>query len=78
MNCNKCGDKPKSVAEVLGCKTCRDDGTANEIPKDLPADAPLERAVERKLGLGNRFSAEPAEPAPEATSAPARSKKPTR
>lgn len=77
MNCNKCSDKPKTVAEVLGCKTCRDDGTANEIPKDLAADAPLEQAVERKLGLGNRFSPEPAT-APAPAPAPARSKKTTR
>lgn len=84
MDCNKCGDHPKTVDQVLACKTCKDDGTANEIPKDMLPEALLTQAVERKPGLGNRFTQEkasaPTAPAPAkpARKAKAQKKKPSK
>lgn len=55
MRCTLCNDQPSLVEDVLGCKTCRDDGTANEIPKTLAATDLLSTAVAMKPGLANRF-----------------------
>lgn len=61
MRCNRCTDQPTTVGEVLGCKFCRDDGTANEIPKDMLGHEPLRHAVTRRPGMSNRFTEDPAE-----------------
>lgn len=66
MFCNKCGETKRKVDDVLNnCGTCMRDGTANEIPKDMPPSATLEAALERKPGLSARFVPE-SKPATEA------------
>lgn len=55
MRCTLCNDQPSLVEDVLGCKTCRDDGTANEIPKSLGMTDLLSTAVTIKPQLANRF-----------------------
>lgn len=64
MRCALCNDQPSTVQDVLDCKTCRDDGTANEIPKTLPADELLSTAVIMKPALENRFLSQPPAPRP--------------
>lgn len=56
MKCIICGDSPTTVGQVLACRTCIDDRTANEIPKDMQPGAPLRVAVDRKPNLSNRFT----------------------
>lgn len=67
VKCGKCGEEKATAGEVRACGICRPDGTANEIPKDLDDDAPMEAALARKEGLHNRFTviAAPAPAAPE-------------
>lgn len=65
MRCNQCTDKPKTAGDVRGCSICVNDRTANEIPHDLGDETLLEAALERKPGLGNRFTPEPTPPAAE-------------
>ena len=62
MLCNKCSDKPRTVGDVLACRTCKNDGTANEIPKHLPVQADLEVALTFKPGLDARFTPEKVKP----------------
>lgn len=53
MRCDKCGDINLTVALVMGCKTCNEDGTANEL---RPFEGlSLETAVAMKPQLANRF-----------------------
>ena len=51
MRRNKCPEILTLAADIHRCSFCRDDGTANEIPKDLPAGATMEDLLVRKEGL---------------------------
>lgn len=51
MKCVKCGDVVTMVAAVLACRTCKEDGTANECGEFVA----VEDAVAHKPQLANRF-----------------------
>lgn len=51
MKCTKCGDIVATVAAVLACRTCSEDGTANECR----GYEELDSAVALKPQLANRF-----------------------
>jgi hypothetical protein len=56
VKCNKCGEDKETAGQVRICGFCRNDGTGNEIPKDLGDDATMEAALDRKPGLSARFT----------------------
>lgn len=56
VKCNKCGEEKETAGQVRICGICRNDGTGNEIPKDLGDDATMEEALNRKPGLSARFA----------------------
>lgn len=62
MKCGNCGDSVSTVGQVRACKTCREDGTANEMNACSGIDA-VSTAILLKPALANRFSPEP-EPTP--------------
>ena len=62
MKCNNCQRDVTKVEDVLDCRTCVNDGTANEIPKDMAKGDPLTAVLERKPGLAARFIADPPPP----------------
>lgn len=58
MKCGNCGDSVATVGQVRACKTCREDGTANEMNACSGIDA-IGTAILLKPALANRFTAEP-------------------
>lgn len=54
MKCSRCGDYRETVGEVRACVGCQD-GTAQQIPADMPDSVALADAAAVKDGLANRF-----------------------
>jgi hypothetical protein len=54
MKCERCDATRHTVGEIRGCLGCQD-GTAQQIPADIPDAAPISAAIAVKEGIGNRF-----------------------